>query len=71
MPRSMGCFRAIGWELEPWPVDYRTIGAFELGLGARVDEGLCQLDEAGYEWLGLAYYRLLGSIPTLFPGPTS
>ncbi len=69
MPRSMGCFRAVGWELEPWPVDYRTIGAFELGLGARVDEGLYQLDEAGYEWLGLAYYRLLGWIPTLLPGP--
>ena len=61
--------RAVGWELTPWPVDYRTTGELELGLGARVDEGLYQLDEAGYEWLGLAYYRLLGWIPTLFPGP--
>ena len=69
MPRGMGCFRAVGWELEPWPVDYRTTGPFELGLGTRVDEGLDQLDEAAYEWLGLVYYRLLGWIPTLFPGP--
>src|SRR3954451_19882494 len=69
MPRSMGCFRAVGWELEPWPVDYRTTGAFELDLGARVDEGLYQLDEAGYEWLGLGDYRLAGWIPTLLPGP--
>ena len=45
--------------------DYR---AFELGLGTQVTEGLYQLDEAVYEWLGLAYYRLLGWTPALFQG---
>jgi uncharacterized SAM-binding protein YcdF (DUF218 family) len=71
MPRGMGCFRAVGWELEPWPVDYRTTGTFELGIGERLDEGLYELDEAAYEWLGLVYYRLLGWIPALFPGPAA
>jgi uncharacterized SAM-binding protein YcdF (DUF218 family) len=69
MPRAMGCFRAVGWEPTPWLVDYRTTGPFQLGIGERLDEGLYQLDEAAYEWLGLVYYRLLGWTPTLFPGP--
>ena len=27
MPRAMGAFRQAGFEVEPWPVDYRTRGA--------------------------------------------
>src|SRR4030067_3176381 len=27
MPRAMGAFRAAGFDVEPWPVDYRTRGA--------------------------------------------
>ena len=26
MPRSVGVFRQIGWEVVPWPVDHRTAG---------------------------------------------
>ena len=26
MPRAMGCFRAAGFDVEAWPVDYRTRG---------------------------------------------
>jgi uncharacterized SAM-binding protein YcdF (DUF218 family) len=72
MPRSMGCFRAVGWEMTPWPVDYRTAGPPELGidlLSLDVAGSLSLLDEAVYEWLGLVYYHLLGWTPTLLPGP--
>ncbi len=69
MPRSVGVFRAVGWEVTPWPVDYRTRGGSELGLKLRVADRLYELDESAYEWLGLAYYRVVGWTAELFPGP--
>lgn len=69
MPRSVGVFRAAGWEVEPWPVDYRSKGGSELGLKLRVADRLYELDEAAYEWFGLAYYRAVGWTTELLPGP--
>lgn len=70
MPRSVGVFRAAGWDgLVPWPVDYRTTGSFGPDWNPQVSNGLYELDEAAYEWAGLAYYRLLGWTRELFPGP--
>ena len=68
MPRAVGCFRAVHWAVIPYPVDYhtkqQTIGMFP-GLVA----GLQRIDWATHEWLGLAYYRMRGWIPSLFPAP--
>jgi uncharacterized SAM-binding protein YcdF (DUF218 family) len=69
MPRSMAVFRGVGWELQPWPVDYRTIQRFEWTWNPNLSEALYGLDAAGYEWMGLAYYRLLGWTRELYPGP--
>ena len=70
MPRAMGVFRGAGWpEPTPWPVDYRTVGRTELLAEPRLGERLDELDQAAYEWYGLAYYRLLGYTDALFPRP--
>lgn len=70
MPRSVGVFRAAGWsEVEPWPVDYRTTPGWRPAFQPRVADRLHELDEAAYEWFGLAYYRALGWTADLFPGP--
>lgn len=69
MPRSVGVFRQAGWEVVPWPVDYRTAGWWDGDWRVRAGERLAQLDEAGYEWLGLVYYRMLGWTDTVFPAP--
>jgi uncharacterized SAM-binding protein YcdF (DUF218 family) len=69
MPRSIGVFREIGWEVVPWPVDYRTAGWWGGDWRPRAGERLAELDEAGYEWLGLVYYRMLGWTAELFPAP--
>lgn len=70
MPRSVGVFRAAGWEVVPWPVDYRTpAGGAVADLRFKVADRLYELDEAAYEWLGLAYYRAVGWTTELFPGP--
>jgi uncharacterized SAM-binding protein YcdF (DUF218 family) len=70
MPRSMGCFRQAGLNVEPWPVDYRTPQAFEwFRLYSSLPEGLRRLDFVMKEYIGLVAYRLTGRIDALFPGP--
>lgn len=70
MPRAMGCFRAVGLEVEPWPVDYRTRGKADLmRFFDKVSEGLRRVDMASREWVGMAAYWMTGRIPSLFPAP--
>lgn len=61
MPRSMGVFRKSGWNVTPWPVDYRANAHdswfdFSLRYGPR----LWAL--ALHEWLGMVAYRIAGWI---------
>lgn len=68
MPRAVGCFRRVGWDVLAYPVDHHIGGEltpdrFELGAN------LVEVDHAMREWVGLIAYRLLGRIDTLYPGP--
>ncbi len=70
MPRSMGAFRQAGFEVEPWPVDYRTRGLEDLSRPFdKVSEGLRRVDVATREWVGLVAYWLTGRTDALFPAP--
>jgi uncharacterized SAM-binding protein YcdF (DUF218 family) len=70
MPRAMGVFRKAGFPVEPWPVDYRTAGRWDLmHLFDKPSEGLRRLDQVLREWVGLVVYRLTGRSDALFPGP--
>jgi uncharacterized SAM-binding protein YcdF (DUF218 family) len=70
MPRAFGAFRAAGWDIRPWPVDYVTEGRFEwLRPGLAVGRRLVRMDLAAYEWYGLLWYYLTGRIREPFPGP--
>lgn len=70
MPRSIGCFRAIGFNVEPWPVDYRTGGAADIWqIETRPSDGLLRTDIMLREWVGLLAYRLQGYTDSLFPRP--
>ncbi|GFO83618.1 YdcF family protein [Methyloceanibacter sp.] len=70
MPRSMGAFRQAGFEVEPWPVDYRTRGPADFTKPFdKVSEGLRRIDTATREWVGLLAYWLTGRINVLFPSP--
>lgn len=66
MPRAVGCFRAVGWPVIPYPADYHAARA-TLFPGLRT--GFMTVDWTMHEWIGLVYYRLRGWIPSLFPGP--
>jgi uncharacterized SAM-binding protein YcdF (DUF218 family) len=70
MPRAMGAFRQAGFDIEAWPVDYRTRGVADLTRPFdKVSEGLRRVDVATREWIGLMAYWLTGRSDALFPGP--
>jgi uncharacterized SAM-binding protein YcdF (DUF218 family) len=70
MPRSVGVFRAAGFPVEAFPVDYRTRGAIDLLRPfATLGDGLRRTDTATREWVGLVMYRLAGRSGELFPAP--
>jgi uncharacterized SAM-binding protein YcdF (DUF218 family) len=70
MPRAMGAFRMAGFEVEAYPVDYRTRGAEDLLIPFDdIASGLRRTDLAAREWVGLVAYWLSGRSSALFPGP--
>lgn len=69
MPRAMGCFRKAGFEVEAWPVDYRTAGRFQWVLARSIPDGLRSIDYTVREYVGLVAYYLAGRTSALLPGP--
>ncbi len=69
MPRAVGVFRRGGWEVIPYPVDYRSIGRPDWTSPPDLVRGLAEVSLAAKEWVGLIAYRLLGWSSSLFPGP--
>jgi uncharacterized SAM-binding protein YcdF (DUF218 family) len=71
MPRAMGTFRAAGFDVEAYPVDWRTRGWIDAGrLFDDLSGGLARADVAGHEWIGLVTYWMTGRSSALFPAPT-
>jgi uncharacterized SAM-binding protein YcdF (DUF218 family) len=69
MPRAIGCFRKVGWNVVPWPVDYETAPQLLFDIDLDMLSNLQDLNDAAHEWVGLLAYWLLGYSPALFPGP--
>ena len=70
MPRSVGVFRAVGFDVLPDPVDYRTAGIESLWAPYTFPvDGLRNAEYAIKEWVGLLAYRLSGRTKELWPGP--
>lgn len=70
MPRSIGAFRAAGFEVVPYPVDWRTRGPGDAWIPFdTLGGGLSRTDTAAHEWIGLIAYWLTGRSSELLPGP--
>jgi uncharacterized SAM-binding protein YcdF (DUF218 family) len=70
MPRSVGLFRKAGFEVEPYPVDWRVGGWDDIFKFSNVAvDGLGRTDLAVREWMGLIAYRITGKIKELLPRP--
>lgn len=70
MPRSVGCFRAAGFDVVAWPVDYKTWPqqGFNLYL-ENPNEALSRFSVAIREWVGLTAYWWSGKIGQILPQP--
>jgi uncharacterized SAM-binding protein YcdF (DUF218 family) len=70
MPRAIAAFRAAGFAVEAYPVDWRTRGPIDaMRPFASLGDGLRRTDTAVREWIGLLAYRLSGKTTDLFPAP--
>jgi uncharacterized SAM-binding protein YcdF (DUF218 family) len=70
MPRAMAAFRAAGFPIEAYPVDWRTRGPMDAIVPfPSLAGGLQRTDTAVHEWIGLIAYRLGGKTAELFPAP--
>jgi uncharacterized SAM-binding protein YcdF (DUF218 family) len=70
MPRSVGIFRKAGFEVEPYPVDWRMGGRGDLlRFSIFFTGGLSRIDTALREWMGLIAYWITGKTSEFFPGP--
>lgn len=69
MPRAMGVFRRLGWQVVPWPVNFGT----EPGAAGWADPPftarLRMAEGAAREYAGLLAYRIYGRTDVLFPAP--
>lgn len=70
MPRAIGCFRRVGFNVEAYPIQYTTgrRSPFQIGFGPG-SNALSLLDAAMKEWIGLIVYRLTDKTNQLFPAP--
>jgi uncharacterized SAM-binding protein YcdF (DUF218 family) len=70
MPRSMGIFRKLGFDVAAYPVDFLTYGnARDWKPTPVVLDELTMLHFAIHEWVGLIAYYLTGKTDALFPAP--
>jgi uncharacterized SAM-binding protein YcdF (DUF218 family) len=70
MPRSIGLFRKAGFDVEPYPVDWRVGRSADiLAFTPNATDGLGRTDIAVREWIGLVAYWIVGRTSALLPGP--
>jgi uncharacterized SAM-binding protein YcdF (DUF218 family) len=70
MPRSIGTFRAVGWPVIAYPVDFRSDDTVDdLRPFRMISEGLRITDLTVREWIGLIAYRISGYTDALLPSP--
>ncbi|MGJ3260812.1 MAG: YdcF family protein [Rhodospirillales bacterium] len=69
MPRAVGAFRRVGWEMIPYPVDYLVLPSISFPGPLDFGAGLGGIANAGHEWIGLIAYWLTGKNSAAFPKP--
>ena len=68
MPRAVGVFRRVGWDVLPWPAGYQARSGL-LPISRPFGAKLAALDAAAHEWVGLLGYWLTGKTASLMPSP--
>ena len=53
MPRAIGVFRRIGWNVTAWPVAYKAGHSMRAWIEPSMGQKISYLNSAAHEWLGL------------------
>ena len=69
MPRSVGIFRKLNWQVIPYPVDFKEPKNLEMEIRMPRFSAIGSVSNVVYEWIGLFYYWLMGRTSEFFPGP--
>lgn len=70
MPRSVGLYRKVGFDVEAYPVDFRGFGwSGAMRPFRMLAWGLERADVAAHEWIGMLAAKLNGNSDELFPAP--
>lgn len=70
MPRAIGVFRKVGFDVLAYPVDFQTRGSGDMLIPfTSIPDGLKRSDLAVKEWIGLFAYWMSGRSSALFPHP--
>jgi uncharacterized SAM-binding protein YcdF (DUF218 family) len=67
MPRAFGAYKNVGWNIIPYPVDFKTSGKLDFDIDSFSFSGLERVSLGIREWLGLLAYWLSGKTEDLFP----
>jgi uncharacterized SAM-binding protein YcdF (DUF218 family) len=67
MARVVGAFQRVGWDVMPYPVDYRTTGTQALPGRLDVARRMQEFDLAVHRRLGLLAYHLMDRSSDLLP----
>lgn len=68
MPRSVGVFTKVGWNVIPYAVDHVTCPGNLIRINFNFSGNLKDFKTAIKEWIGLFAYFLAGKTSTFFPG---
>jgi len=67
MPRAVGAFRKVGWDVIPYPAGYHTSANRGIPVSFDLLGGLRLASISLHEWVGLIVYRVMGYTDQLFP----
>lgn len=71
MPRSVGVFSKVGWDVIPYSVDHNIYPDNLFKMTLNFSRNLNQFKAATKEWLGLTAYYITGKTSHLFPKPST
>lgn len=69
MPRAVTDFRAAGWQVIPYPVDYLAPKTVSFSFTLNINKNFQTWSRAAREWAGLARDYLSGKTTEFFPQP--
>jgi len=69
MPRAVGIFRKLNWQVIPYPVDFKKTERLEMNFKLPRFSTIGSVSDIIYEWIGLFYYWFMDRTSEFFPGP--